>query len=514
MKWLKNSWPVSKRKLAGLLDWVLAPFFFRPLLCRLTPVLRRKQDPRFDIRRETGAMDNKFWMLAAVLAVFGVTACAPFQQYRTVYPQVCVSPAPEPSPECETHALQQLPTANGNRYLFGFIEFDDQGQLWDRKQMWDVVGKLAEETGTKELLMVVFAHGWKHSAAPGDGNIDTFRNVLAQLTDAEVEIAKLTGSPPREVAGVYLGWRGGSVTVPLLKELTFWDRKNTAEKVGHGGVTEVLSRLELVKRDKESIEPGRSRTRLVVVGHSFGGAMVHTAVTQILESRFVRTTGPAGVQSDIAGFADLVVLINPAFEAMQFSPLSDMATERGTYFASQLPVMLEMTSEADWATRYAFPAGRWFSTRFEKTRDRQRWNAVTRTQETIVESDTNTTAVGHFKPYRTHRLYPLEDRERAEAKKLTNSESVRLFIQSSADWAHDKPGSKIPFGDVMLERTTTSAGRNPYLLTYVDKRLITDHNDIDDPRIIEFVKQLILISTQSPEQAKAIRRLQAPATTP
>jgi len=209
-----------------------------------------------------------------------------------------------------------------------------------------------------------------------------------------------------------------------------------------------------------------------------------------------------------------VVLINPAFEAMHFSPLSDMATERGTYFASQLPVVLELTSEADSATRYAFPAGRWFSTWFEKTRDRQRWNAVTRAQETIDESDANVAAVGHFKPYHTHRLYPVTKRERAQIKPLSTTDSVQMFIQSSADWAHDKPGSEIPFGDVMLERSTTSAGRNPYLFTYVDKNLITDHNDIDDPRIIEFVKQLIMISTQSPGQAKAIRRLQQPAAKP
>jgi len=460
-------------------------------------------------------MHKRVWILAtAVLVVFSVTACTPFQQYRTVYPEVCVSSTPAPSPECETHALQQLPTANGSRYLLGFIEFDDQGQLWDRRQMSEVVGKLAGEAGTKEVLMVVFVHGWKHSAAPGDGNIETFRKVLAQLSDSEAQIAKLTGAPAREVAGVYLGWRGGSVTVPLLEDATFWERKNTAQKVGHGGVTEVLSRLELIKQDKESTEPGRSSTRLVVVGHSFGGAVVDTALAQVLESRFVQTVGPAGVQSDVAGFADLVVLINPAFEAMQFTALSDMATERGSYFASQLPVVLEMTSEADYATRYAFPAGRWFSTLFENTRDRQRYNAVTREQENIGEWDANIAAVGHFKPYRTHRLYPLGDRERTQLKELSTADSVRLFLQSSADWAHDKPGSKIPFGDVMLERTTTSAGRNPYLLAYVDKHLITGHNDIDDPRIIEFVKQLILISTQSPEQAKAIRRLQAPVAAP
>ena len=147
---------------------------------------------------------------------------------------------------------------------------------------------------------------------------------------------------------------------------------------------------------------------------------------------------------------------------------------------------------------------------FENTRDHKRWNAVTRKQETIDESDANIAAVGHFLPYRTHRLYPLSDQARTQFKELSTSDSVRLFIQSSADWAHDKPGSKIPFGNVMLERTTTSAGRNPYLLAYVDKSLITGHNDIDDPRIIEFVKQLILISTQSPEQAKAIRQLQMP----
>ena len=49
-------------------------------------------------------------------------------------------------------------------------------------------------------------------------------------------------------------------------------------------------------------------------------------------------------------------------------PLSDMSTARGTYFASQLPVMAILTSEAEYATRYAFPAGRFFSTLLEKDR--------------------------------------------------------------------------------------------------------------------------------------------------
>lgn len=459
-------------------------------------------------------MDKQVWKFATVgLAVCAITACAPFQQYRSDYGSVCVSSTVAPPPECEGHALQQLPTGNGNDYLLGFIEFDDQGQLWDRKQMWYVLDKLNDEAATKQLLIVVFVHGWQHSAAPGDGNIQTFRQVLAQLSDSEAQMAELTSTPRREVAGVYLGWRGMSITVPPLKYLTFWDRKNTAQKIGDGGVTEVLSRLELIKRDKESM--GSGGTRLVIVGHSFGGAVVNTALAQILESRFVQTTGPAGVQSDVAGFGDLVVLINPAFEAMQFSSLSDMAAERGSYFPGQLPVVLELTSEADWATRYAFPAGRWLSTAFEHEQHaRKRRNAATGEEETIDEAEANVAAVGHFKAYRTHRLYPLSDQDRSRLKALSTTDSVRAFIKSSADWAHDEPGSKITFGDLMLERTATSAGRDPYLLTYVDQRLINGHNDISDPRIIEFIKQLILISTQSPEQAKVIRELQQPATIP
>lgn len=449
-----------------------------------------------------------------VAAALALTACVTPEQYRTVYPEPCISNTPSPTPECETHALQQFPSGNGGRYLLGFIEFDDQGQLWDRKQMHDVVSRLAVEAGTRELLMVVFVHGWTHSAAPGDSNIATFRQALADLSDAETQLAKLTGAPPRQVAGVYLGWRGGSVSVPYVENLTFWERKSTAQKVGHGGVTEVLSRLEVIKQSKDSTMQGKSRTRLVVVGHSFGGAVVHTALAQLLESRFVETTGPAGVQSDVAGFGNLVVLINPAFEANLFSPLSDMAAERGTYFEPQLPAVLVLTSEADWATRYAFPVGRRLSTFFEREATRERWNAVTRSKETIDEEDSNVTAVGHFKPYRTHRLYPVGLRKRAEIKSLSAADSVQLFLRSAVGWMNDRPGSKIQFGEVMLERTAASAGRNPYLVTYVDERLITGHNDIDDPRIIEFVKQLILISSQSPEQTNEIQRALRAAPAP
>lgn len=440
-------------------------------------------------------------LAVAVLA----TGCAPMEIYRTKY-SLCKSS--DPATQCQESALQEYdnPAEPNRSYFLGFIEFDDQGQIFDRPQMWAVLDYLNGKVGSEDLLIVVFVHGWQHNAAPGDGNIATFRKALMGLSAAETAISRTDGTPHRRVAGIYLGWRGASITAPVLEQTTFWDRKNTAHKVGKGGVTEVLSRIELVQRTKDAmVEDKPSATRLVVVGHSFGGAVVFSALSQILEERLVHTVGPAGQVSDARGFGDLVVLINPAFEAMRYAPLSDMSTERGTYFPDQLPVLAILTSEADLATKTAFPLGRWFSVMFEKDRVMTRKNGSTGKQEAIDEGDANVMAVGHFEPYQTHRLDHVAGvgavagaPDQAQVQALAVDQSVALFRDVRESWRNDRPGSRIEFQESVLVRTPTSAGRDPYMNIYVDGDLIRGHNDIDDPRIIEFITQLILISSQEP----------------
>jgi hypothetical protein len=444
-----------------------------------------------------------------IVTVLMFSGCAPHKLYRTDT-EICVSDMP--GAKCKDKALQELkdPARPDAGYLLGFIEFDDQGQVFEREQMDAVVKALNERAARQDLLIVVFVHGWKHSAAPGDGNIATFRQGLERLSELESRVSRQTGAEERQVVGVYLGWRGGSVTLPGVKELTFWDRKNTAHKVGHGGVTEVLSRLELVRKTKDATSDGggRSRTRLVVIGHSFGGALVYSALSQILMSGFVDTVGPAGASTDVKGFGDLVVLINPAFEATRFAPLSDMANERPSYFSSQLPVIAVLTSEADDATKRAFPIGRWFSTFFEKHRKEARRNGVTGEEEMIDQRRANITAVGHFAPYRTHDLRATDEEAAVTTEPPSAEASVERFFSVSNSWERDAPGSEIEFEGSVLKRTSNSAGRNPYLVVGVSKELIRDHNDLDDPRIASFIRQLILIAGQSAdfEERQQIRR--------
>jgi pimeloyl-ACP methyl ester carboxylesterase len=438
------------------------------------------------------------WITAVLVSAFVSAGCTPHKLYRADT-KICVSS--QPAQDCQEQALQEFkdPAHPDAGYLLGFIEFDDQGQVFERQQMDAVLTALQTEAASKNLLMVVFVHGWKHSAAPGDTNIETFRRSLERISELESRISRETGAEARKVVGIYLGWRGGSITWPGVKELTFWDRKNTAHKVGHGGVTEVVSRLELVRKTKDAMEgeQGRSRTRLVVIGHSFGGAVVYSALSQILATGFVDTVGPAGTITDVKGFGDLVVLINPAFEATLFTSLSDMANERPTYFPAQLPVIAVLTSEADDATKRAFPMGRWFSTFFEKHREETRKNGVTGEAEVIDQKKANITAVGHFEPYRTHFLRAAVEPGVETSDQPSVAASVERFFDVSGRWENDAPGSVIEFEGSVLARTPNSAGRNPYLVIRVDEQLIRDHNDIDDWRIASFVRQLILIAGQS-----------------
>jgi pimeloyl-ACP methyl ester carboxylesterase len=431
------------------------------------------------------------------LATGSLFGCTGLVQYRTDYTPCMIT---DPARDCPNQAIQEYRPAGSSApgYLMGFIEFDDQGQLFDqRAQMTHVMARVDEDAASGEdLIMVVFVHGWKHNAHTGDDNIGHFRQGIYKLSETEFELSQAQGRRARRVVGIYVGWRGLSATAPVLKELTFWDRKNTAHKVGHGEVTEILNRLEQIRRTKDALAAnGKSNSRLVIIGHSFGAAVVYSSVEQILESRFVQTAGPAGSATDVEGFGNLVVLVNPAFEALLYMPLRDLSTERGTYFASQLPVLAILTSEADDATKIAFPTGRWFSTRFEKERDVTRYNPISHSTETIDEAGVNITAVGHFEPFRTH--YLRAEGKAASGVAITASESAQSQLRASQSWEDDHPGSTIDFIGSQLTRTDNSAGRDPYLLIKVDKALIPNHNDIWDDRVREFVTQLILIAGQN-----------------
>ena len=441
-------------------------------------------------------MNNKISSYLFILSLlFAVGGCAQNSAYRTNY-TACTFAM---EGDCAVNAIQHTDAGKNDEYYLGFVEYNDQGQLRHREQMQAVLDKYYAIASKEDVLLIVFVHGWHHSASPGDTNIQQFRRLLARVSEIEsaskANLAKgsKTADPARKVLGVYIGWRGDSISVPVLNGITFWDRKGTAHNVGLQGVTETLLRLEEIVNVKAGIEtrvPKPLNSRLVVIGHSFGGAVVFTSVQQILADRFIDSHKTKTYSSDAQGFGDLVVLLNPAFEALRFATLYDIS-QNGCrrYFPTQLPKLAILTSESDYATKYAFSIGRFFSTMFEShtTLTRHQCTAKGPTELLVDEGDADRNTVGHFEPYLTHLLLP--------AKTTRPRGSDDSYQQLRNNWSKQQDSGTLNFGGTDLVHLGKTRPLNPYLNIKVDSELIPNHNDIWDDRVVSFVRDLIVIST-------------------
>ena len=437
---------------------------------------------------------KKINYLSIVTFLFLLGGCAQNSAYRTNY-AACTFVK---EGDCAKYAIQRYAPGQNNEYSLGFVEYDDQGQLRQREQMQAVLDNYYKIASRNDVLLIVFVHGWHHNASPGDSNIQEFRRLLAKIS--EIESASKgraskdkAGNAARKVLGLYIGWRGDSITVPYLNGITFWERKSTAHDVGLQGVAEVLLKLEEIVNVKAGLEtkvPKPLNSRLVVIGHSFGGAVVYTATQQILADRFVDSRKTKTYSGDAQGFGDLVVLVNPAFEALRFATLYDIS-QHGCrrYFDTQLPKMAILTSESDYATKYAFPIGRFFSTFFESHVTLKRHDCTEQGAQSVFisegQADRNT--VGHFEPYLTHHLI--------QAGSAQTRGSDFNYRQLRNTWAKQKASSTISFNGTDLIHLGKTRPLNPYLNIKVDGDLIPDHNDIWGERVISFLRDLIVIST-------------------
>jgi len=368
----------------------------------------------------------------------------------------------------------------------------------DRRQMQTIIDTLRSDSYVKSgVIIVVFAHGWQHNASFHDPNVEQFRRILRRASAAEAEVARRENRGARKVAGVYLGWRGKSVPGAVLSNLSFWDRKNVASTVGHGGLTEFLLQLENVQIEhlekEKAVHPAAS-TRLIVIGHSFGGLIVYSALSQIMLDRFVDLTGEPPET-----FGDLIVLVNPAFEAARYTPLRDASIQRH-YPRGQRPLITIFTATNDDATRRAFPLGRWFSTFFDKYRD-------------DFEKSANRTAIGHFVPYRTHELTLKEkeekkDKTRTEKNGALQSENIAtqqdlaVTIPIERSWGDitSRKGWSANFGNVVLTQVGDTEPNNPfYVVAVKDKELIDGHGGIWQPEFSDFLNRFILFSMRASE---------------
>lgn len=223
------------------------------------------------------------------------------------------------------------------RFHVGYVEIDDQGFAWGETQLEQVLAEL-ERHRARGAMVVVYVHGWEHDAARDDQNVRNFRRVLYRR--ALVEEARESG---REVLGVVLGWRGRTRGTAMRG--SFWARRKGAYRVGErdgGGALDEIDRKVASWRVEER-SSGGERTSALVVGHSFGAAVIHAAWHNRLEAALAA----GNPRTEPAGF-DLLALVNPAFEAAAFERLHALGRRSNP---GARPEVLVVQAKADCNTK-------------------------------------------------------------------------------------------------------------------------------------------------------------------
>jgi hypothetical protein len=460
--------------------------------------------------------------LAALTLVALLAACEDMRPYRTQFTaDVRAAPQCDPGPRYDVpEACRAQSHEHSRDYDLFFTEFTDQGLQYpsevveQREAGYQInhalegLKEIAKEPSLKGISVIVYVHGWKHNARHDDPDVASFRALL----HAAASLERAQGSGYR-IVGVYVGWRGLSIRGEPISNLSFWARKATALRVAQGSPRELFNRLRSFKcaqnraaartrgqaadsgncTEPASAGPRQAKVRMMMIGHSFGGWILYNAVAGSLIESLTTAADTEDPDAQNPRFADMIVLLNPAFEASRYTPLHRIATTVD-YKRYQAPLLVSVTTTKDWATGVAFPIGRFFNSIFERSAGPE-------------ESDAIVSTMGHMELYLTHELTASGERpEECRGWRVlqdisdpdARSRQARINFEAEKANTDAFPGMRHAL-DPHWERTFCGGARlrhvryNPNSVIWnvrTDETIMKGHNDITNPLLIDFVRQL------------------------
>lgn len=424
--------------------------------------------------------------LLVTATVLLLSACVPNQSFRTEFVQdYCF----EPGVDCDSAVIERHLI-----YDLAFIEFTERGNLYNRSSTRHVMNLVGNQADRDEgVALFVYVHGWKHNASAKDSNVIGFKQFLSNAAENE-----LVGK--RKVIGIYIGWRGKTTSLPFIRETSYWGRKSVAEEIGGGGATEVLSELhQIVAADSlKEVSNAHYKNTYIVIGHSFGGAIVLSAMHDVLLNNLIAATAGQRASQDstqrvkcknIKRFADGIFLVNPAIEANKVVLLKE-AAGRCQFPPDQASLIRILSTDADTATKLFFPAGQYLN--LTNTLSPKKLNRTIDGKELVLdERKLDRTTAGNLPDFRT--------------ALLTYTPAARSWEMTSCKDRASECGAKksdhFPIAD-----------HDPIEFIYTDKYFMKDHNDMFGCPVRSFITASIQeIQSASPALQK---RKQEDATGP
>lgn len=346
-----------------------------------------------------------------------------------------------------------------------FVELDDQGEFWDPRQLQHATQMIDRANGHPNgAIVVLFIHGWNHNAKPGDKNIAGFRRILAEISSREA----VGGRDARPVVGVFVGWRGDATARPgLLMPFSFFNRRSAALRVSGPSSTELVYEVSTTAKENP-------RTKVILMGHSFGGLVLERAVTQAMIGSVIAARGGQGQVFP----ADAVLLLNPASQAIYAKQFIEaLGRERVRLFRRtddgaryERPLIVSITSRADTATRLAFPAGLVSRSLNKRFRRYEEDSCVPLGRQRVFYRRT----AGHSPVLRSHEVTPISADILPDLGRGFGEVHIELDPISREPRFSFRGEERI----FTLQRRPRAFNVSPYWVVRVDKSLIPDHGRI------------------------------------
>lgn len=417
-------------------------------------------------------------MRCLVLVLVTMAACTTSEPYRL-----------------DGKAVETIP---GQGVHLGHVEIDDQGELQSFEQLQAVTRDLKKETRLSSHLVILFVHGWNNNAneGAGGGNLRSFRAALERLAAAQKNLGG------RKPYGVFVSWRGRTLSPgPMLFD--YFHRYSGAGRAGGIAGTEVIHEISAAARS------ANSGNRVLMVGHSFGGLLLESAIAEAMTARLAQAHGAITVgqkvqikPSDLP--ADLVVMLNAAEAALSSRQLIAAMTNRGVVASTNAkasPWMVSLTSQQDRATGGAFPVsnflGRWvppfnfFNTSVSGSykKGTQSHNGVEWRAQEAAKSNT----IGHFIPLHSHEPLP------AACAQSALPDLAAVINANLKPWDGRQirvRGKECSYQ--FAERDPARYNHSPFWIMQAPNQLIEGHNGIWSDDCVGLLTALMNLRDKSP----------------
>jgi pimeloyl-ACP methyl ester carboxylesterase len=412
-----------------------------------------------------------------------------------------------------------------HRFDLSYIEFDEKGDYWDRRQLGWTAQALRRVAGRNDVVLVMYVHGWQNDASQIRGHdVGKFKCLLEHLAEAD--------EGRHRFFGVYVAWRGKSVPggdgvfperSPLdylakglffvPHELSFFGRKNAATRVAGLPVTEAL--FQSVATTRKAARAGGHTSRTILVGHSFGALVLEKALAQALAAKIISE------DENFTAPADFVVLLNSAGESIYAKEMIDMLRRirpvgkgaSGDEISAKHPLIVSITSKADWATGMLFPVGTQLSNATGHFR-RYNWDEKYGATSTgnISQREYFTQTPGHNKRLISHLVRPVEGKPHPpnyEEQDKCGDEMLEAFQRNLAERDLVGPKGEIQFVTLgpggeqtkwqLEDQIQPERLRTPYWIIQVPKDIIRDHSDIFNENALAMMARLFRVTNPQSE---------------